>query len=128
MSDKPSNPPHLVSVPHPDSEAAAESETTEATPERPGRGALFWIVVAVALFSLIGHAYQSQRLVDLRAANAALAGELYSTRAALDAYTDRFSAVRDTVAGLNAQIDALNALVAEEPEAATAAPAPGATR
>jgi len=131
MSDTRPKPPHLASVPDPSADASRDADTAAATgestaaepAESPRSGAFFWFLVVVALGSLIAFAYQSQRVLALESTNAVLAGELYSTRTALDAYTERFSAVRETVAGLNAQLDALNALVSEDPASPGSPPA-----
>jgi hypothetical protein len=75
------------------------------------------VIVAVA-----GLAAQTVRTRTLEAENAALAGELFATRSALDAYVARFAEVRLSLDGLRAQVEQLDALVSADP----LAPAPDA--
>jgi hypothetical protein len=80
-------------------------------------------LVLLAATASIAFAIQTERVRVLQASNAGLQGEIFSTRTALAAYTDRFAVVRDTVAGLQAQLDALNSLVSDDPTAADSATA-----
>jgi ubiquinone biosynthesis protein UbiJ len=76
---------------------------------------VFWLVIALAVIAVAGFAVQTERVRELQSRNATLEGELFSTRSALAAYADRFDVVRDTVAGLNAQLERLSSLVSEDP-------------
>jgi hypothetical protein len=113
--------PRLVSAKDAASEGAEPAQTESAAPAR--RSPVFWLLVLLAATASIAFAIQTERVRVLQASNAGLQGEIFSTRTALAAYTDRFAVVRDTVAGLQAQLDALNSLVSDDPTAADSATA-----
>jgi len=113
--------PRLVSV---GGDTGAEPP---APPEakRPGssgvsRG-LFLLLAALALLTGIGLYIQGEKVRTLSRENAALTGELFTARSALEAYAGRFSEVRESVAGLQARLAELGDLVSEDP--VTGAPA-----
>ena len=127
MSDPDSSRPRLVSV---DGERAQEPEqpaVEEASDSASGLTARrgFWLLVAIALAATAGLAYQTLNAQALQDRNEALAGELFATRSALDAYVGRFADVKDSIAGLQAQIEQLDALVSTDPLAPAPEPTAG---
>jgi uncharacterized protein HemX len=124
MSDSNRTRPHLVAVGDPASEASETAPEEVRSGDDSGRGAAFWLLVALALAVTVGLVIQTQRAGELEGTIAALEGELFTTRTALDAYEARFEEVRDSVGSLQAQLEALNALVNADPlEVAPEAPA-----
>lgn len=123
MPDPKPSRPRLVNL----NQDANEGAPPAQKPARVSRGPVFWLLVALTVVAAIGFAMQTERVRVLQSSNAALEGELFSVRTALTAYTDRFAVVRDTVAGLRSQIDALNALVSEDPVPSETGPADPAT-
>jgi hypothetical protein len=114
MSDPDQTRPHLVAVGDPAGDAP-DATPDETSGEPTGRGAAFWLLVALALAMTAGLVVQTQRAGELAGTIEALEGELFTTRTALDAYQARFDEVRDSVGGLRAQLEALNALVNADP-------------
>jgi uncharacterized protein HemX len=121
MSDAKPTRPHLVAIGDRPNEHSVAPPAADPGSEPAGRGLLFWLLVAVAVAASAGLVVQMQRAGELRGTVAALEGELFTTRTALDAYEVRFDEVRDSVGGLQAQLEQLNALVNADPLAEPAA-------
>jgi len=117
MADPTSPRPRLVSVNGDRGETPAEAAppTAPATAEPMVRRRLLWLVLALTLVTALSLALQVEKVRSLEARNAVLAGELFTARTALEAYSTRFAEVRQTVGGLQAQLEQLNALVSEDP-------------
>ena len=117
MSDAKHPRPHLVAVGDSTDEpsVAAPAEDRATASESPGRGWLFWLLVALVVVAAAGLVVQTQRAGELQGAVELLEGELFTTRTALDAYEARFDEVRDSVGSLQAQLEQLNALVNADP-------------
>jgi hypothetical protein len=132
MSETRASRPRLVSVNGDGTDEAggprgADSSRFAAGPA-PRR--LLWLLVVLVIAALAGLAAQTVRNRALQDENAALVGELFATRSALDAYVARFAEVRRSLDGLRTQVDQLDALVsvdplAAAPEAAAETAAPG---
>jgi NAD(P)-dependent dehydrogenase (short-subunit alcohol dehydrogenase family) len=88
----------------------APRETSEAK-----RGGGNRLLLALLLAALVAVVVQGVRLQALQGQNQALAGELSTARAALDAYVNRFAEVRTFVEGLRAQLGELDVLVSADP-------------
>jgi len=117
VSDPDSSRPRLVSVGEgcrgePAQPAAAEAPESASGPA-PRR--VLWLLVALSIALLAGLVAQTLRAGSLREANEALTGELFATRSALDAYVDRFAEVRESIDGLQVQLQQLDALVSADP-------------
>jgi uncharacterized protein HemX len=121
MSDTRSSRPRLVSVNGDGAEKAPEPSPS-AAPAGTAPRRLLWLLVVLVIVAVAGLAAQTVRTRTLEAENAALAGELFATRSALDAYVARFAEVRLSLDGLRAQVEQLDALVSADP----LAPAPDA--
>ena len=65
--------------------------------------------------AVVGLLVQQSRVQDLRGQNDVLVGELFTARSALDAYGARFIEVRESVEGLQAQLQQLDLLVNADP-------------
>jgi uncharacterized protein HemX len=124
MSDAKLTRPHLVAIGDAANEpsAAPPAEDRAHASESSGRGALFWLLVALVVAASAGLVVQTQHAGELQGTVAALEGELFTTRTALDAYEVRFDEVRDSVGSLQAQLEQLNALVNADPLAEPVAP------
>lgn len=125
MSDPNRTRPHLVAVGDSASDAPATPSEAAQAGEAKGRGAGFWLLVAIAIAMTAGLLVQTQRAGELEGTVDALEGELFTTQTALEAYETRFEEVRDSVGGLQAQLEALNALVNADPLAEAAPAAAG---
>jgi hypothetical protein len=104
-------------------EEPAEPPAAEASESASGpipRRAL-WLLVVLSIALLAGLVAQTLRAGALQDANEALTGELFATRSALDAYVSRFTEVRESIDGLQVQLEQLDALVSADP----LAPPPG---
>ena len=84
-------------------------------------GPLLGLLLVAAVVGLL---VQQSRVQALQGQNDALAGELFTARSALDAYGARFAEVRESVEGLQGQLEQLGLLVNADP--LQAAPEPGA--
>jgi hypothetical protein len=127
VSDPDSTRPRLVSVGEGTGRESAEPAAAEA-PEPasgPAPRRLLWLLVVLSIALLAGLVVQTLRAGSLREANEALSGELFATRAALDAYVDRFAEIRESIGGLQLQLQQLDALVSADPLAPAPAPEPG---
>jgi len=91
---------------------AAEAPESASGPA-PRR--LLWLLVALSIALLAGLVAQTLRAGSLREANEALTGELFATRSALNAYVERFAEVRQSIDGLQVQLERLDALVSADP-------------
>jgi uncharacterized protein HemX len=90
--------------------ADASDSASGSAPRR-----VFWLVVVLSIAAIAGLLVQTQRFRASQEENARLTGELFATRSALDAYVTRFAAVRESVDGLQAQFEKLDALVSWDP-------------
>jgi hypothetical protein len=129
MVDPTSPRPRLVSV----NGDRSDPPTEPVPPEAPKDGQpmvrrrLLWLVLALTLLTAIALVLQAEKVRSLTARNAELAGELFTARSALEAYAARFVEVRETVGGLQAQLEQLSVLVNEDPVTReSVAPAAGA--
>jgi hypothetical protein len=106
-----------VSVGEDHEETSAEAPAAEASDSasRPMPRRVFWLLVVLSIAVLAGLVVQTLRARALQRANAELAGELFATRSALDAYVARFAEVRESIAGLQSQLEQLDALVNADP-------------
>ena len=119
MSDARPTRPRLVSVNGDGAEKAPDpSPSAAAAGTAPRR--LLWLLVALVIVAVAGLGAQTVRTRALQAENAVLAGELFTTRSALDAYVARFAEVRLSLDGLRAQVEQLDALVSADPLAPAA--------
>ena len=117
MSDPDSSRPRLVSLGEDYGEEPAEAPAAEASESASGpipRRTL-WLLVVLSIALLAGLVAQTLRAGALRDANEALTGELFATRSALDAYVERFAEVRESIDGLQVQLEQLDALVSADP-------------
>jgi len=117
MVDPTSSRPRLVGVNGDPRDSPAEIPPAEApgTAEPTVRRRLLWLVLALMLAVAVSLLLQFEKVRSLEAKNAVLAGELFTARMALEAYTTRFVEVRQTVGGLRLQLEQLSALVHEDP-------------
>ena len=117
MVDPTSSRPRLVRVNGDPRDSSAEIAPPEApeTTEPTVRRRLLWLVLALMLAVAVSLLLQFEKVRSLEAKNAVLAGELFTARMALEAYTTRFVEVRQTVGGLQLQLEQLSALVHEDP-------------
>ena len=124
MADPTSSRPRLVSVNGDRRDSPAEIAPSDAqeTAEPTVRRRLLWLVLALTLAVAVWLLLQFEKVRSLEAKNAVLAGELFTARTALEAYSARFVEVRATVGGLQLQLEQLSALVSEEPVAPASDP------
>jgi len=117
VSDPDSTRPRLVSVGEGRGETPAEppaEEAPESASETPSRR-VYWLLVALSIALLAGLVGQTLRAGSLKEANEELTGELFAARSALEAYAARFAEVRESINGLQAQLEQLDALVSSDP-------------
>jgi hypothetical protein len=91
----------------------------------PAPQRVFWLLVVLSIALLAGLVAQTLRAGALQDANEALTGELFATRSALDAYVARFAEVRESIDGLQVQLEHLDALVSADPLAPPPEPETG---
>ena len=117
MSDPDSSRPRLVSVGADHEEEPAEALAAEASDSASGPMSrrVRWLLVVLAIAVMAGLLAQTLRARALQRANEELTGELFTTRSALDAYVTRFAEVRESIGGLQAQLEQLDALVSADP-------------
>jgi len=126
MSDAKRTRPHLVPVGDAADGGSPAPPAADPAPagDSTARGWQFWLLLALAVAALAGLVVQTQHAGELEETVGALEGELFTARTALDAYQVRFDEVRDSVGSLRAQLEQLNALVTQDPLAASAEPSP----
>jgi uncharacterized protein HemX len=112
-SDGDGSRPRLVSVS--DDHAPPPAAEASEPAGRPASRWLLWLLAVLALAALAGLVAQTQRARMLQGENDALSGELFATRTALDAYVARFAEVRESIDGLQVQLEQLDALVSGDP-------------
>ena len=117
MPDPDSSRPRRVSVGENHGEKPAEPPATEASESASGPTPrrVFWLLVVLSIALLAGLLAQTLRAGALQEANEELTGELFATRSALDAYVARFTEVRESIDGLQVQLEQLDALVSADP-------------
>jgi len=117
MSDGNPSRPRLVNVDDNRAEKAARPPAADASESvsRPVPRRFFWLLVVLAIAATAGLVAQTLRVGALQGENEVLAGELFTTRSALDAYVARFAEVRESIDGLQAQIEQLDSLVSADP-------------
>jgi hypothetical protein len=117
MPDGDSSRPRLVSVgdDRAAKDAAPQAADASESADRPSSRRLLWLLAVLALAALAGLVAQTQRARTLQGENVALSGELFATRTALDAYVARFAEVRESIDGLQAQLEQLDVLVSGDP-------------
>jgi hypothetical protein len=123
VSDPDSSRPRLVSLGEDYGEEPAEAPAAEASESASGPTPrrVLWLLVVLSIALLAGLVAQTLRAGALQEANEELTGELFATRSALDAYVARFAEVRESIDGLQVQLEQLDALVSADP----LAPPPG---
>jgi hypothetical protein len=123
VSDPDSSRPRLVSVGEDYEEKPAEAPAAEASDSASGPmpRRVLWLLVVLSIAVMVGLVAQTLRARALQQANEVLTGELFATRSALDAYVARFAEVRESIDGLQTQLEQLDALVSADP----LAPPPG---
>jgi hypothetical protein len=84
-------------------------------PERRGRNPLLWILAAAFALCAVGWFFQVRETREVRASLEATRTALGRAQAELRAYDLHLSEVGDQLGVLEAQLDALQALVAEGP-------------
>ena len=123
MPDADASRPRLVSV----GEESAESPAAEGSEAASGRTPrrVLWLLVVLSIALVAGLVAQTLRVQALQQENEALTGELFAARSALDAYATRFAEVRESVDGLLARFEELDALVSADPLAPPPEPPTG---
>jgi hypothetical protein len=86
-----------------------------AAPERRGRNPLFWILAGALVLCALGWFFQVREARELEASLEATRTALGQAQAELRAYDLHLSEVGDQLGVLGAQLDSLEALVAEGP-------------
>ncbi|MFQ5418316.1 MAG: hypothetical protein ACE5FL_14920 [Myxococcota bacterium] len=109
------------------SPAAEPADTAPREASDGKRSGSSWVLGVLLAAAIAAAVVQGVRLQALEGQNRALAGELSTARAALDAYANRFAEVRTSVERLQAQFGRLDTLVSADPLEAVPEPPPPAT-